>query len=67
MAGGFYEKFGQKKTAGALSIILLICMGIIIALFAATPFLAKYMFSLYVVQNLLFCYTAGALSLWFFL
>ena len=64
MAGGFYEKF-RKKTAGALSIILLICMGISSALFAATPFLAKYLFSLYVVQNLLFCYTAGALSLWF--
>ncbi len=37
----------------------------IIALFTTTPVLAKYIFSLYIVQNLVFCYTAGAIALWF--
>jgi hypothetical protein len=61
----FLMKNSGKKIAGVLGIILLICMCVIIALFAVTPFLAKYMFSLYAAQNLLFCYTAGALALWF--
>lgn len=58
-------KNSGKKIAGALNVILLVCMGAIIALFVATPFLAKHMFSLYVTQKLLFCYTAGALALCF--
>ena len=57
-------KYGQISVK-ILNGAIIVCMMAIIALFTTTPVLAKYIFSLYIVQNLLFCYTAGALSLWF--
>lgn len=57
-------KSGQK-VAKILNIIIIICMVSIIALFTTTPFLATYLFRSYVAQNMVFCYTAGALAFWF--
>ncbi len=57
-------KRGQR-VAKILNIVIIICMASIIALFTTTPFLATYVFRSYVAQNLVFCYTAGALSFWF--
>lgn len=57
-------KYGQISVK-ILNGAIIVCMMAIIALFTTTPVLAKYIFSLYIVQNLVFCYTAGAIALWF--
>lgn len=44
---------------------IIVCMMAIVALFTTTPVLVNYIFGLYIVQNLVFCYTAGAIALWF--
>ena len=51
-------KYGQISVK-ILNGAIIVCMMAIIALFTTTPVLAKYIFSLYIVQNLVFCYTAG--------
>lgn len=57
------------KAARALNIVIIAAMCIIVALFVALPFLLgvdailKYFTRL--VPTLIFCYSAGALSLWF--
>ena len=50
-------KYGQISVK-ILNGAIIVCMMAIIALFTTTPVLAKYIFSLYIVQNLVFCYTA---------
>ncbi|WP_066649148.1 DUF2975 domain-containing protein [Christensenella timonensis] len=57
-------KHGQTA-AKILNGAIIVCMVAIIALFATTPFLSKYMADVYVVQSFIFFYTAGALALWF--
>ncbi|MEA5003163.1 MAG: DUF2975 domain-containing protein [Christensenella sp.] len=57
-------KHGQTA-AKILDGAIIVCMLAIIALFATTPFLAKYLTGSYVVQSFVFFYTAGALALWF--
>ena len=54
-------KHGQTA-AKILNGAIIICMAVIIALFAATPFLSKYMAQVYVAQSFIFFYTAGALA-----
>ncbi|WP_066688946.1 DUF2975 domain-containing protein [Christensenella intestinihominis] len=60
-------KISGKKIAGALNVILLVCMVVIFVLFMDLPFLTEQVsrYFIYLVPSMFFFYTAGSISLWF--